>query len=237
MFEVRQRWSALKAEGLEGKSRMSRSGQLYTLDWKTELVHGGFVFGVSPIAAAIAGGDETGVQITGGGAGTVIDSDQPELIVGVDSGHVLCPMKIVFAGKVDIDADAEIGAFLAFMDRTQGPPSTVTGTVATVNNYLGEWVSATAQGGPGFPGRAFHTITADITDPVMTDLLAYEVVRGADAGAAASEQVVQLRAEYIAQEPMWIDGPCSLVCCWGGTAAVTGLVRITFACVPKERLR
>jgi hypothetical protein len=120
----------LADDGISNLS-MTRAQQLFTANWKTELLLAGYVYSFSPIAAAIAGGDETTPQVTGGGAGTVIDSDQPEIIVGVDYGYVLIPLEFQFSGKVDIDADAEVGNVLLFADRTQAPPSTATATAAS----------------------------------------------------------------------------------------------------------
>lgn len=225
---ARQRDPEVFNDGQPGSLRMSRAGQLFTADWPVELAMAGHVYSLSPIAAAIAGLDEVTPQVTGGGAGTVIDSDQPEIIVGVDAGYFLIPMELMAAVKVDLDADAEIGAILAFTDRTQAPPTSVTGTVLAPSNCLDD--------GPAFPGRSFHTITADITDPVLSDLLVYDVIRAADAGVVASEQVIQLHVDWKAKVPMFIKGPCSIVVCWGGTAAVQALARLTFACIPERRI-
>jgi hypothetical protein len=141
-------------------------------------------------------------------------------------GYVLIPLEFQFSGKVDIDADAEVGNVLLFADRTQAPPSTATATVLTGNNML--------DGGPAFPGRAFHTVTADITDPVLSDLLLFETVRGAEV-TAAGESIVKLSAYFQPEIPHLLDGPCSVVACWGGTAAVTGLAKLIAACVPRSR--
>lgn len=224
--KAKQRNRELIADDGVGNVAMTRAQQLLTVDWKKELLMAGYVYSFSPIAAAIAGGDETTPQVTGGGAGTVIDSDQPELIVGCDAGYVLIPLEFQCSAKVDLDADTEVGNILLFADRTQAPPSTATATLATGNNML--------DGGPSFPGRAFHTVTADITDPVLSDLLCFETVRSAEV-TAASEIVVKLSAYYQPEIPHLLDGPCSVVACWGGTAAVTALAKLIVACVPRER--
>lgn len=224
--KAKQRNRELISDDGVGNLSMTRAQQLFTADWKKELLMAGYVYSFSPIAAAIAGGDETTPQVTGGGAGTVIDSDQPEIIVGCDAGYVMIPLEFHCSAKVDLDADTEVGNILLFADRTQAPPATATATTLTANNML--------DGGPAFPGRAFHTVTADITDPVLSDLLVFETIREAEI-SAVSHVSVKLSAHYEPEIPHLLDGPCSVVACWGGTAAVTALAKLICACVPRER--
>lgn len=224
--KAKQQSREVLADDGVGNVAMTRAQQLFTADWKTELLLAGYVYSFSPIAAAIAGGDETTPQVTGGGAGTVIDSDQPEIIVGCDAGYVLIPLEFHCSAKVDIDADAEVGNILLFADRTQAPPTSATATALTGNNML--------DGGTAFPGRAWHTVTVDITDPVMSDMLVFETIRGAEV-TAAGESIVKLSATYQPAIPHLLDGPCSVVACWGGTAAVTALAKLIVACVPRAR--
>jgi len=80
--------------------------------------------------------------------------------------------------------------------------------------------------------RAFSAVTADITDPVASMQLDHVVVRASDAGTAASAYGTQLRLHYDPSLPKILAGPCSVVLCWGGTAAVTGIATLTWAEVP-----
>jgi hypothetical protein len=205
-----------------GYLAMTKLGQLYTADWKYKLAAAGLVY-TAHIGTLTTGAD-VGL-ITGGGAGTTVDSDQPELIVGVDTGYII-PMEIIVSCNLDMDANAEYGEILFFADRTQAPPTTATGTpgIVTPNNQL--------DGGATFGGRCFGGITTDITDPVMSELINFVYTVGSDNGTAGNLVSNTLRMEWKADIPKILAGPCSLVACFGGTAAVTGMISITFASVP-----
>lgn len=214
-------------QGDQDNIRMTRLGQLLTADWKTNLALAGKAYSLH--IGTLTTGADVGL-ITGGGAGTTIDSDQPEVIIGVDVGYFLIPLEIRVACNVDMDANAEYGSILLFADRSQAPPTSATGTpgIVTANNLL--------DGGAGFPGRAFGGVTTDITDTVMTELLDYEYLVGSDNGTAANLVSNRLKMLYQPQVPSLIAGPCSLVVCYGGTAAVAGMVSAIVAAVPTNWL-
>lgn len=202
-------------------------GQQYVADWQYLLAAAGRLYRMT-IGGITAGGDVS--LVTGGGAGTVIDTDQPEGIIGLDVGNYLIPVEVVVSCRVDLDADAEVGDIILFADRTQAPPTSVTGTIETPENQL--------DGGAAFVGRAFSAITADITDPVDSEVLDYENVRAAEfvsngtATNLTNGIVVKLKMHYQPSRPNLIAGPCSLVVCWGGTAAVTGIASVLVGVVP-----
>lgn len=214
--------------GVDGQLRQlrsTRSGQLFTADWKKELVLAGHVYSVT-VGGISAGADVALIQ--GGGAGTTIDSDQPELAVGVPSGYTLIPLEFLFSGQVDLDADAEVGNVILFADLTQNIPAPViaSSTLETPSNML--------DGGEAFPGYAQSAVTTDITDPVLSEMLVYETIRAAET-TAAGQLVARLSVDWKAETPFLMDGPCSLIACWGGTAAVSGMAKLVFACVPRAR--
>lgn len=215
----RQQSVSRETDGAEARVRGSRTGQLNTVNWKQDLVAQGKVWRVS-VGGMSAGGDVA--LITGGGAGTTIDSDQPEIAIGVDSGYFLIPLRVQVACRVDVDADTEVGDILVVADRTQGVPTSVTGTVETPDNQL--------DGGASFPGRAFSAITADITDPVDSEVLAYKTIREADVTAAGSI-IAQLDLDYNPDFADLIAGPCGLYVMWGGTAAVSAVCNVIVAAV------
>lgn len=220
---IRQRDPMPFAEGQEGQLQLSRLGQLFTAGWRDRLLLAGCCFNQTVGNAANGGGAPA--LVTGGGAGTTIDSDQPELILGVDLGYYLIPLRAVGSAQVDLDADAETGEIVLFADLTQAPPTTATATAGVPVNLL--------DGGPAFPGRCFHTVTADLTDPVASMLLDYQCVREAEI-SAVSHVTVRLNMDYQPLTPPIIAGPCSLVACWGGTAAVPAMFSLDFAVIPKS---
>jgi len=203
--------------------RMTRIGQLLTADWKYNLAKEGVAWSFH--IGTLTTGADVGL-ITGGGAGTTIDSDEPEMLIGVDAGYYLIPMECRVTCNVDMDADAEYGSIVLFADRTQAPPTSATGTpgVITGNNLL--------DGGSAFPGRAYGGVTTALTDPLMSELLDYEYLRVSDNGTAGSAAVERLKMMYDAQIPRLLAGPCEICMCYGGTAAVTGMASIVVAAVP-----
>lgn len=226
----RQRSAAIETDGAEARLRATRAGQLTTINWKQELVMAGKVWRVD-VGTITAGGDVS--LVTGGGAGTTIDQDQPEAAIGVDAGYFLIPLEVRVSCQVDLDANAEVGDIIVAVDRSAGVPTTVTGSVETPVNQL--------DGAEAFPGRAFSAITVDITDPTVDEILDYQTVRAAEfvsngiATNLTNGIVVPLRMLYQPQVPNLIAGPCGIYVYWGGTAAVPGIATILVAAVEIAR--
>src|SRR3990167_2743301 len=217
------------SEGDRDYIQQGKTLGLWTADWKARLAAAGLAY--SAHIGTLSAGADVGF-ITGGGAGTTVDSDQPELIVGVDAGYFLVPLEVHVTCVLDVDANAEYGEILLFADRTQAPPTSASGTpgIVTPNNQL--------DGGAAFPGRCFGGVTTDITDPVMSEFIGLEYVIAAEFvsnGAATNLTngiVYSLKMDKVFHAPKALAGPCSLVVCFGGTAAVTGMVNVEFAAVP-----
>lgn len=224
---VEQLSPSVLLDGNEETARMSKLGQLFTADWKTRLLLAGRVYKVH-IGAITA--DNAITQIVGGGNGTTMDMEQPEIIVGVDAGYYMIPIEIDVMVESDTDAPDDFMEILAIIDRTNAPPTSATATVTTPINAL--------DGGPAFPGRCFTAVTADIEDPVLDELLMYrrfEVTAVVMAGAAADEDdaiVSSLSLHYEPQLPSIVAGPCSLVVMFDGAVATNGIATCTFACIP-----
>lgn len=198
---------------------ISKIGELFTGDWKQRLLKAGKLWAVS-VGSMTAGADIA--RITGGGSGTCIDQDQPEIAIGVDTGYFLIPVSIAVSGYIDCDADAEYANIIAVVDRTAGVPTSVTGTIETPLNLL--------DGAGSFPGRAFSAITADITDPTVDEILDevnvnYQVTTS---GVYAN----LLKMNYVPDVPDLLAGPCGIYVYWGGTAATTAIARVVVAAVP-----
>jgi hypothetical protein len=201
------------------------SGRIFTADWKTELLQAGFCYQVS-VGGIAAGGAET--VITGGGSGTTIDTDQPELAVGVPAGKFLIPLEFHFSGRYIPAADDEVESVILFTDRTQNIPAPDSGT-STV-----ETPSPLLDGGDAFSGYAQSAVTADITDPVLSDWLVFKTVQ-AELHTAVGVDALRLEADWEPQIPHLLKGPCSVIGAWGGTAAVSGACSFVFAEVDSER--
>ena len=216
-------------EGDMDYPKMTKLGALFTADWQTQLALAGLVYSAH-IGTLTTGADIA--MIVGGGNGTTVDTDEPELLIGVDAGYYLIPLELHVVCDMDMDADGEYGEILFFADRTQAPPTTATGTpgVVTPNNQL--------DGGAAFPGRCFGGVTTALTDPAMSEFIDMKYVNCAEfvSNGAATNLTngipQELRMDWYARRPKILAGPCELVVSFGGTAAVNGMINIEVACVP-----
>jgi len=225
---VEQISPSVLGEGNEETLRQTRLGQLFTADWKQRLLLAGKLWKVS-VGTVAAGGDVT--AIVGGGNGTTVDQDQPEVIIGVPAGYFLIPVEINVAARVDADADGEMGYIIAYADRSAAPVEDGTVTVETPLNLL--------DGAGAFPGYAASAATADITDPTVDELLdivtvqASEFTHGTPTAADAALSV-GLKMAYHPDTPSLIAGACGIYVHWGGTGVASGLATIVVGCVPSS---
>jgi hypothetical protein len=218
--EARQTTPVVSGEGDQADVKMTRLGALYTADWKLQLIAAGLAYSL-PVGTVAAGGDFTAV--VGGGNGTTIDSDQPELVIGVDAGYYLIPMECSAACYADPVTDNGITQIALFADRSQAPvTANASGTAATPVNLL--------DGSTAFPGRAWTASTGDITDPVCSEMLDYACNEvGCTTGGSTN---LEVKLNYKPDAPSILAGPCQVVLCWGGTAAASGGGIIKVAAVP-----
>ncbi len=216
-------------DGDDEQVHLSKLGQVFTADWKMRLLLAGRCWGYS-LGAISADGATT--AITGGGAGTVADIEQPEIIFGVDEGFHLVCLECDITVESDADAPDDFMEIMLYGDRTQAPPTSLTGTVVTPFNLL--------DGAGAFPGRAYKEVTADIVDPVLSELFMYRrsIVKAVVMqGTSANEDDAidtQLMMHYEPALPSFLKGPCSVVVSWAGTVATTGLATIKFAAIPSS---
>ena len=98
------------AAGVESDLRKLLDG-LVTADWRQALIARGFGWNVT------VGSLSTGV--TGGGAGTVLDLDQPEFGISVPSGYTLIPHEFHIQVRPGLQTtDAHVTEILVAADRT-----------------------------------------------------------------------------------------------------------------------
>jgi len=212
--------------GDDQEAQMSKLGQIFTASWKERLLVAGKIW-KAHIGAITADGAIT--KIVGGGNGTVMDMEQPEMIVGVDAGYYLMLLEADVMVESDCDAPDDFMEILLFGDRTQVPVF-VAGTVTTPVNCL--------DGAGAFPGVCYTAVTTDMADPVLSELFSYrryETTAVVMAGTAANEDdaiVSVLSMHYEPQIPSILAGPCSIVLLFDGTVATNGIATLTFAAVP-----
>ena len=110
-----QKNPGIKTDGSILELRGTRVGQLFTADFKAELALAGLLYRIK-VGDITGGGDVA--PVTGGGAGTIVDQNQPEVAVGVDLGYYLVPISIRVSTHIDMDANAEDADIIVAVDRT-----------------------------------------------------------------------------------------------------------------------
>jgi hypothetical protein len=223
---AQQQNPAATTDGQTAELRASRVGQLYTANWKTELVLAGYSFNVT-VGGVSSGADVA--LITGVGNGTIVNSDLPEMAIGTPIGYYHIPLGFTCAIQSNPDTDADEQNIILFADLTKTIPIPIaaSSTVETPHNLL--------DGGPASVSWAMSAChTADIVDPVCTVVLDYATNQAAQVDGSGTV-VATLRSDYDPTYPSIFKGPCSVVACWGGTQAVTGICSYNWAEVPIGR--
>jgi len=201
------------ATPVEADVRALLSG-LLVADWRQALIARGLGWHVDVGAFS--------TPIVGGGAGTVIDLDQPELGISIGAGWVLVPLRIhVVCQTPLIAADNEESEILLAVDRTAeyARDGTVVSEVPTC-------LRTSTVG--GCPATVFSAATADITDPVLGIELAHSVKAADFQGTPATAFWGDLSLLYEPRHPPFIVGPAALYGYFGGTAAVSGFINADF---------
>lgn len=204
--------------------RSTRAGQLFTADWKTSLVLAGHAHNLT-VGGISAGADVA--PITGGGNGTTINSDRPEMAVGTPAGYYHIPLGFSCAVQNDIgaaDADEVNIILFADLEKTIPLPIAAGSTHETTQNLLDGGPAAVSEA-----ASAYHT--SDIADPVCTMILGYSTAQAAQVSGAGTIVCV-LKLDFDPSYPRLLKGPCSVVACWGGNQAATGIATYNWAEVP-----
>jgi hypothetical protein len=191
----------------------SRQGAIYTSDWKQQMIADGRAYGIH------VGNFVTAV--TGGGAGTILDIDQPEALVSVPSGTSIFPMRISFALEANSAAtDNDLIHALITVTRTAAWDGAGTATTPTIYNLRTD--------NPRSSGCTARTaFTADITTAPVSHLELGRYSAKVETGAAGNF-VHQHNYLYEPQNLVTIVGPAMLLCYFGGTAAVAGYLRVSW---------
>lgn len=194
----------------------SRNGELYTYDWRQRRIAEGRGFIVNVGAFS--------TPITGGGAGTILDIDQPECAINVASGKVLVPLRFhVQTQQPLLAADSDESEILIAVDRVTMWAGTGTSTAETGLNMR-------TDNPVTYSGSIGSAFTGDITvAPTLGIELARSVnvgdVNGTPGFAAFNTKHELL---YEPANPPMIVGPCTVYVYWGGTVATTGFAQLAF---------
>ena len=192
---------------------MSKIGQLFTADWKTRLALAGKCYSL-----------DLGVGGTALAGNAAFDADQPEFLIGVDTGWLI-PLSLQLAVSGDFDAE-EACEVSIIGDRSQCQAAGATATVEVPLNLL--------DGGPAFNGRAYSVVTGNITAPVESDMLfaaSYDMVQV----SAVSTVDTGKQLNYEWNVPVLLAGPCQIVGYVVGDATATAFSgRLVVAHIPAD---
>ena len=193
-------------------------GNLVT-DWKQALVARGFGW-------AIDVGTLT-TPITGGGAGTVLDLEQPELAINVPAGYTMVPLRIAIETQPGlIAADAEEDELWIGFDRTQVQVAG-TSTPEVPINMRSDIVS-------GSPLTVYSAYTADGVATPVINTLARRQAQSDLQGIATSAAKYILDLVYEPLNPPFIVGPAHIAVYWGGTVALPGFAQAFVLAFPSS---
>lgn len=204
-------------DGTEAYQRLLLGG-LLTADWVQALIARGYGWGVE------VGNFDAG--ITGGGAGTTLDLDQPEFGVSVPLGYTLIPFDVRIVTRPGLQTtDSHVTDILLAVDRTAAWAGDGTVTTETPVNLR---TNSTG----GCPASCFSAATADITDPVLGAIsLGRRTLLTDVQGTAATVNLMELNLDYTPQRPPLLVGPCAMYGYWGGSIAVVGFAQVNFLVV------
>jgi len=164
--------------------------------------------------------------IVGGGAGDVLDQDQPEFAIGVPAGYCMRPIyiQIVVHPGVTLADSSETEALVA-VDSLGLWRGDGTVTIETPSNLRTDLNKGSAlRCGSAFTGN-MTTITTGGAEAGAAPVLDIELARyatTANFGDATGIIETPFVLTYEPKYPPFLVGPCTLLGYWGGTIATIG---------------
>lgn len=164
--------------------------------------------------------------ITGGGAGTVLDAEQPEFLISVPTGTSILPLRVHVQCQVPLlAADSDEEEILIAVDRTQA----YTGGTSTAETAF----NLRTDNPRTSNCTATSAYTADVTQTVALGIeLARAQLLGDVQGVAANAMWNQLALLYEPSVCPIIVGPAALLGYWGGTVAMAGFASVAWLELP-----
>ncbi len=189
---------------------------LLAADWRQALIARGFGWNVTVGSVS--------TPIVGGGNGTVIDPEQPELAIFVPSGQCLIPLRIAVEVELGIQTtDSHRTEILIGTDRTQLPTAGTSTLEVPINLRTDITTSC--------PLTARSAYTVDGITPVLDELDRAQALTDVQ-GTAATVNVYQLKTVYEPKFPPFICGPAGLFVYVGGNVAPSCFIQASFLAIP-----
>lgn len=191
-------------------------GAALAADWRQAFVVRGYGWNVTVGALS--------TPIVGGGNGTVLDAEQPELAIAVPAGYCMVPLRTAVEVELGIQTtDSHVTEILIGVDRTQ-LPTAGTSTLETPVNMRTD-VASTC------PLTVRSAYTADTITPVLDELDRAQVLTDVQ-GTAATVNAYQLKTVYEPGVSPIIVGPAGFYVYFGGDIAASGFIQASFLALP-----
>ncbi len=207
-------------EGQMDYPAISKVGQVYTADWRLRLILAGKAHRIS--FGTVAGA----ADITLVGNGAAIELERPEGAIAIDTGF-LVPMSINLSVLADLDTENDELDVLLTCDRATGlspaQVATCAGTAKAIDNLL--------DGADVFAGRYVNIGTADIVDPVHSDILFYAHWEAIGANPLGPNHFF---VNHTFPFPNYLAGACTIYLYVGSGTTPTFAGSIVFAHVPNS---
>ena len=207
----------IAGEGDQRQVRGSRDGAVFQAPWIQGLVLEGRCYMIQVGALT--------TPIVGGGNGTIIDLDQPEVNIGVPSGTTILPFRVnVECESSATEADDDIGEIVVGFDRlATNTGGTFTDEVA-VNLRTDNPNSSLTDPNSAYTGD-------QTTAPTVIELVRVQRQPIVDASSTARADTT-LHLLYEPLYPMALVGPAQFLVYWGGVAARSGFAQVFWAELP-----
>lgn len=195
------------------------SGAVPAVDELYQLVAAGYGFHVT------VGAFSTPI-VGGGGDGTIIDADRPELSISVPSGSAIMPIRISVQLELPADADGKVEEILIAADRTAASTSSAsTGTAETIFNTRTDNARSSA----------CTVISAGTVNMATAPTLGLELARKQMVVNVLTAGITQgiFDLVYEPKIPPILIGPCALYVYFGGDTTVpSGFIQAQWVEMP-----
>lgn len=177
---------------------------------------------------ATVGTDTT--PITGGGAGTALVIDMPELCISVPSGTAIMPLFIRVDCELPGDVDADVEEILIAVDRTAALLTNGTSTAEVAFNMRSD-----------NPRASVCTVISAVNTAGVTPTPVHgiELARKQEVTNLVTSGITQgkFSLEYEPKRPPIIVGPAMLAVHFGGVTALAGFIQANWLELPSATNR
>ena len=216
LYAVARRQPKLSGENGEISLWANRAGSQVFVPENQQLIAAGYGYHVTVGALT--------TPITGGGAGTILDTTEPELAISVPSGTAIRPVRFHVQCEVPADQDGDVQEAVIIVDRTAALTSGGTSTTEVAFNMRTDNPFSTNC-------AVYSAVTVDIA-PAMTQ--SFELCRKQMVTNIVTSGITHGYFDML-YEPKYapiLVGPCAIFVLFGGTQAMAGFIQAEWVEMP-----